>query len=557
MTKLRRVLVIAGSDSSGGAGLEADQRVLAAHHCYALTATTALTAQNTLGVQDIHVVPTEFVRKQISAGLEDVGADVVKIGMLASKDTVLMVSNALRHHQVPVIVLDPVMVSTSGSQLLPSEAVSSVRTNLLPITTVLTPNIPEGLLLLRDSGIDVPDPENLDDAITLAEQLHKLGPRYILLKGGHLPLTAARKKPELLEEASIVVDILYDGTSVHLIETEYSRSRNTHGTGCSLASAIAANLTENMEVLRAVREACRFVEAGIKTSIDIGQGHGPINHFHSLYSLPFSPGHFLDYVLERPDVRPLWESFTKHEFVNRLADATLPLNSFRDYLIQDYLYLVHFARSNALAAYKNQTMEGISAVSIPSLNSTKDQNSLPHIYQETDQIPKLVRTCWSTTADASSLKSAKIVLHIEREMALHLDYCASFGLSKEDIEFHKESQACTAYSRYILDVGQSEDWLALQVALSPCLIGYGAIAQRLHTDEGSVRTDNKYWKWVENYVAEDYSAAVRLGSELLETHMRNVSRFRVEELVRIFKRATELEIGFWDMGLQGQHSVEG
>ncbi|KAI2097726.1 trifunctional hydroxymethylpyrimidine kinase/phosphomethylpyrimidine kinase/thiaminase [Ophidiomyces ophidiicola] len=514
MTKLRRVLVIAGSDCSGGAGLEADQRVLAAHRCYALTATTALTAQNTLGGQDIHVVPTEFVRKQISAGLEDVGANVVKIGMLASKDTVLMVSNALRHHQVPVIVLDPVMVSTSGSQLLPSEAVSSVRTSLLPITTVLTPNIPEGLLLLRDSGIGVLDPENLDDAITLAEQLHKLGPKYILLKGGHLPLTAARKKPKLLEEASIVVDILYDGTSVHLIETEYSRSRNTHGTGCSLASAIAANLAENMEVLRAVREACRFVEAGIKTSIDVGQGHGPINHFHSLYSLPFSPGHFLDYVLERPDVRPLWESFTKHEFVNRLADATLPLNSFRDYLIQDYLYLVHFARSNALAAYKNQTMEGISA-------------------------------------------SAKIVLHIEREMALHLDYCASFGLSKEDIEFHKESQACTAYSRYILDVGQSEDWLALQVALSPCLIGYGAIAQRLHSDEGSVRTDNKYWKWVENYVAEDYSAAVRLGSELLETHMRNVSRFRVEELVRIFKRATELEIGFWDMGLQGQHCVEG
>ncbi|TPX22728.1 hypothetical protein DIZ76_014607 [Coccidioides immitis] len=530
MAKMGRVLVIAGSDSSGGAGLEADQRVLAAHGCYALTATTALTAQNTLGVQDIHVVPAEFVRKQINAGLEDVGADVVKIGMLASAETIAIVSETLRGHKVPSIVLDPVMISTSGSQLLPSDAVGAIRTSLLPITTVLTPNIPEGVLLLRDSGVNVQDPQSLEDAVQLAKQLHGLGPRYILLKGGHLPLTAARQRSSGAEDASIVVDILYDGSSVTLVEAKFSRSKNTHGTGCSLASAIAANVANGMETVRAVKEACRFVEAGIKTSVDLGKGHGPINHFHSVYTLPFAPGHFLDYILERPDVQPVWQAFTKHEFVARLADATLPVEKFKHYLIQDYLYLVHFARSNALAAYKNRTIDGISA-------------------------------------------SAKIVLHIEREMALHLDYCASFGLSKEDIECRKESQgnfvkmyksskipklnsfsakACTAYSRYILDVGQSEDWLGLQVALSPCLIGYGAIAKRLHRDEKSVRTENKYWKWIENYVAEDYSEAVKLGSELLETHMRSVSRVRMEELVQIFIRATELEIGFWEMGLQGE-----
>lgn len=181
------------------------------------------------------------------------------------------------------------MISTSGSRLLPSEAVKEVRTDLLPITTLLTPNIPEALLLLRDSGKDVDEPTNLDDAIQLAKQLHALGPKYILLKGGHLPLTADLKKAEDTNDASTVVDILYDGESVNLVETDFLLSKNTHGTGCSLASAISANLTNGMEVVRAVKEAVRYVEAGIKTAVDMGKGHGPINHFHSVYSLPFAP----------------------------------------------------------------------------------------------------------------------------------------------------------------------------------------------------------------------------------------------------------------------------
>ncbi|KAK2813611.1 hypothetical protein FQN50_000006 [Emmonsiellopsis sp. PD_5] len=506
----KRVLVIAGSDSSGGAGLEADQRVLAAHGCYALTATTALTAQNTLGVQDVHVVPPAFVRKQIDAGLEDVGADVVKLGMLASAETAEMISEALRHHKVPVVVLDPVMVSTSGSELLASTAVQVVRAKLLPLTTILTPNIPEAILLLQESGVEqqVRNPENLEDAIQLAKQIHKLGSKYVLLKGGHLPLTANFQKPANDQEAAKVVDVLYDGEEVTLFENAFLTSKNTHGTGCSLASAIAANLAGGMGVVRAVRAACRFVEAGIRTSVDMGKGSGPINHFHSVYSLPFAPGGFLEYVLDRPDVQPVWEAFTGHEFVAGLGSGKLPVEKFKHYLIQDYHYLVHFARSNALAASKHNDIEGIAM-------------------------------------------SAQIVLHIKREMELHLDYCASFGLSKEDIENCKESQACVAYSRYILDVGQSEDWLALQVALSPCLIGYGQIAKRLHSDENTVRMGNKYWKWIENYVADDYAEAVRKGSELLETRMRNVSPSRMEELIRIFVRATELEIGFWDMGLRG------
>jgi hydroxymethylpyrimidine kinase/phosphomethylpyrimidine kinase len=182
-----------------------------------------------------------------------------------------------------------VMISTSGSQLLPEAAVQSLRTKLLPLTTILTPNIPEAMLLLKDAGLDVQEPKDLSDLTQLAKQVRALGPKAVLLKGGHLPLTAAHEAAQNPEDASTVIDILYDGENTTLFETDFLVSKNTHGTGCSLASAIAANLALGKDMKRAVHGAVRFVEAGIKTSVDIGKGSGPINHFHSVYSLPFAP----------------------------------------------------------------------------------------------------------------------------------------------------------------------------------------------------------------------------------------------------------------------------
>lgn len=187
------------------------------------------------------------------------------------------------------------MISTSGSQLLPRDAIQHVRTNLLPLTTVLTPNIPEAQLLLRDAGErSVSEPQNVEEMIELAKKVQGLGSKAVLLKGGHLPFTSERVRANSTEEARIVVDVLYsaaDGEEevLMLTETEFLRSKNTHGTGCSLASAIAANLAKGNDIRTSVRSAIKYVEAGIKMSVDMGQGSGPINHFHSLYSMPFAP----------------------------------------------------------------------------------------------------------------------------------------------------------------------------------------------------------------------------------------------------------------------------
>ncbi|KAH8126007.1 hydroxymethylpyrimidine/phosphomethylpyrimidine kinase / thiaminase [Trichoderma asperellum] len=500
-----RVLIIAGSDPSGGAGLEADQKVLAAHGCYAMTSTTALTVQNTKGVTGVHVIPSDFVGRQIEACLEDVGADVIKTGMLASAETIEVIAKLVTKFNIPTLVIDPVMVSTSGAQLLPHEAIAQLSQHLLPHTTILTPNIPEATLLLTQNGHEVGEIQSVSDVEAMGRKIQNLGPKWVLVKGGHMPFRKDLTVAKTDEEKETVVDVLVGPEgSVLRVQSPYQKSTSTHGTGCSLASAIAARVSQGADMPTAVRGACRYIEAGIKTAPKLGNGHGPLDHFHSTYTLPFSPGYFVEYLLEHPAVRDVWSEFVYHPFVMALGNGTLPVESFKGYIVQDYLYLVHFSRANALAAYKAKTIGDIS-------------------------------------------RSNEIVAHILHEMKLHINYCNSFGITEPEIQATQELQACTAYTRYVLDIGQSEDWLALQMALAPCLLGYGAVAKMLHAHDDTVRDGNTYWAWIENYNADDYVEAVRLGSELLEQSIRLQSPSRIEELIKIFAHATKMEIGFWEM----------
>ncbi|KAJ4392047.1 trifunctional hydroxymethylpyrimidine kinase/phosphomethylpyrimidine kinase/thiaminase [Gnomoniopsis smithogilvyi] len=500
-----RVLVIAGSDSSGGAGLEADQKVIAAHGCYAMTATTALTAQNTTGVSAIHTIPPAFLRKQIDAVFDDMGVDVVKTGMLAGAETVSAVVAALEGRDFGALVVDPVMIATTGAELLPHTALREMRERLLPRATVVTPNVPEARMLLADAGVGEVVVKSVEDLEVVGAKLLTLGMEWVLVKGGHVPFRKDQSIARTVEEREIVVDVLMGkrGERVRM-ETGWKDSTSTHGTGCSLASAIASNLAKGLDVQGAVRAACRYVEAGIRTAPGFGKGNGPLNHFHSTQTLPFVPDRFVEWMLERPDVAPVWDRFVNHPFVMAMGNGTLPLESFKGYLVQDYLYLIHFARANALAAYKSKNMADIAA-------------------------------------------AAGIVLHIDRETNLHLTYCEGFGLSREDMEKTDEKMACTAYTRYVLDIGQSEDWLALQTALAPCLLGYGAVAKMLHGHVNTKKEGNHYWNWIENYVADDYVQAVKTGSDMLERNAVLQSPSRIEQLVKIFIHATKMEIGFWEM----------
>ena len=257
-----RVLTIAGSDSGGGAGIQADLKTFAALGCYGMTAITALTAQNTKGVQGIHGIPAEFLKAQIQSVMDDIGVDAIKIGMLHAPEIVDVVAWAIDHYQLKNVVLDPVMVATSGDRLIASETVQVLVRELFPRATLITPNLDEAVLLL---GRDISDASVLESA---GRDLLAMGARAVLLKGGHLP-------------GDDVMDLLVQpNTPSERLSSRRIHSNNVHGTGCTLSSAIAAYLALGMGLSEAVHCARQFIVQAIAHGADIntGQGHGPLNH---------------------------------------------------------------------------------------------------------------------------------------------------------------------------------------------------------------------------------------------------------------------------------------
>ncbi|NQU58123.1 MAG: bifunctional hydroxymethylpyrimidine kinase/phosphomethylpyrimidine kinase [Rhodospirillales bacterium] len=261
-----RVLIIAGSDSGGGAGIQADIKTVSALGGYAMTALTALTAQNTKGVTAIHEVPTDFIAEQMRVVLSDLGADAIKTGMLHSSAVITCVADILETLDIP-IVIDPVMVAKGGATLLKDEAVVAMKQRLIPLAHVLTPNVPEAEALC---GIPITDRKAAEEA---AKMLSGWGSRAVLMKGGHMSGG---------DNADTVTDLLFeDGALVEAFSSPRLDTRHTHGTGCTLASAIAIGLAQGLSTRDSVERARAYVWEAIRTAPGYGQGHGPLNHSHN------------------------------------------------------------------------------------------------------------------------------------------------------------------------------------------------------------------------------------------------------------------------------------
>ena len=255
-----RVLIVAGSDSGGGAGIQADIKTVTALDAFAATALTALTAQNTVGVHAVHPVPLDFITRQIEVVLSDIGADVVKTGMLGSSDVIATVCEALERYGAGIpVVVDPVMVAKGGFSLLEADAVDTLRRRLLPMAAVITPNLPEAEAL---SGMTI---ASVADMRVAASVLLALGVPAVLLKGGHLP-------------GDELVDLLATPDGVEAFSAPRIPTRHTHGTGCTTASAVAAGLAQGMTLRDAVVRARAYVRAAIANAPGLGAGHGPLNH---------------------------------------------------------------------------------------------------------------------------------------------------------------------------------------------------------------------------------------------------------------------------------------
>lgn len=265
-------LTIAGSDSGGGAGIQADLKAFSALGCYGASVITAVTAQNTQAVTAVHGVPSDVISAQIEAVLSDIDVDAIKIGMLFSPDNIKAVAAVLADREIP-IVLDPVMIAKSGDHLLQSDAIAAMIAHMLPLADVLTPNLPEAAAILN-----LAEATNLTEVEAQGRALLALGPKAVLMKGGHA-------------SGAVCTDILVQRDASQqdlaplLLEAQRIRTKNTHGTGCTLSSAIAAELAKGQSVEGAVMAAHTYLQGaiGAADSLKIGSGHGPVHHFHNLW----------------------------------------------------------------------------------------------------------------------------------------------------------------------------------------------------------------------------------------------------------------------------------
>lgn len=266
MATVARALTIAGSDSGGGAGIQADLKTFTAFSVYGMSALTAVTAQNTVGVQSVLELPLELIAAQIESVATDIGVDAAKTGMLSSAAIVELVAEQVSRHGIRPLVVDPVMVAKSGDALLRADACEALKRRLLPLASVVTPNLPEAEVL---TGRSV---STLAEMRAAAQAIHALGVRWVVVKGGHLG------------QDDDAIDLAYDGTEFHELRFRRVPTGNTHGTGCTFSAAIAAALARGLQPLAAIERGKRYVSRAIEQSLALGHGHGPTNHLAGVSS---------------------------------------------------------------------------------------------------------------------------------------------------------------------------------------------------------------------------------------------------------------------------------
>ncbi|KAJ3334367.1 hypothetical protein HDU76_000060 [Blyttiomyces sp. JEL0837] len=500
-----KTLTIAGSDSGGGAGIQADLKTFTSLKTFGTSVITAVTAQNTLGVQAVQPLSVSMIKSQIKSILSDIGTDAIKTGMLFSDEIIYGICDELECWRnegvegVNKLVVDPVMIATAASApLIKNDAIDAVRKRLLPMAMVVTPNIPEAEVLagFRDDGKRILDLNGMKEA---AEILYGMGAKYVLIKGGHLPFDKEGKALSGDDEGGDhVVDILYDGKEFVEFRHRFVKTKNTHGTGCTLSAAIAAGLAKGMSVVEAVTQATDFVHGAVAKSFTIGKGNGPLNHFHLMITNPVpkyqisGPGGFV--AMLKLSCRKEWDEYVNHPFVKGIQDGTLPVES-------------HYARVYALASFKEHDMTSIT-------------------------------------------RAAEIVTYIGQESKMHVKFCEKYNVTYQQLLETKEASPNLAYTRYVLEKGLSGDRLDLRVAVAPCLLGYGEIGRRLFEDPNTVKEGNPYYDWILNYSSESFQEAVREGEELMEKLAEELvptgNTLRMKQLCDIFRQATVLEYNFWE-----------
>ncbi|CAI4052665.1 hypothetical protein SKDZ_16G0190 [Saccharomyces kudriavzevii ZP591] len=528
--KLPTVLSIAGTDPSGGAGIEADVKTITAHRCYAMTCITALTAQTPVKVYNISNTPKEVVSQILYANLRDMKCDVIKTGMLtAAAIEVLHEKLVQLGDKRPKLVVDPVLVATSGSSLAGKDVASLITEKIAPFADILTPNIPECFMLLGEKR----KLNEVQDIFKVAKDLAETTKcSNILVKGGHIPWND--------ENGKYITDVLYLGAEQKFItfRGNFVDTTHTHGTGCTLASAIASNMARGYTLPQSVYGGIEYVQNAIAIGCDVTKkfvkDNGPINHVYAVEIplekmlsdecftasdvVPEEPvvngvdkipgGSFFEYLVNHPKVKPHWDSYVNHEFVQKVADGTLERKKFQFFIEQDYLYLINYARISCIAGSKAPSLEDLE----------KELVIVECVRNGLSQHEKRLR-------EEFGVEGPSYLQNIQRGPALR------------------------AYCRYFNDVARRGNWQELVIALNPCLMGYGyaltKIKGKVTAAEGSL-----YHEWCETYSSSWCHEAMAEGEKLLNRILETYPPEQLDTLVTIYAEVCELESNFWTAALE-------
>lgn len=528
------VLTVAGSDSSGGAGIEADLKTFAAHGVYGASCITALTAQNTQGVSSIDVTSETMVRDILQQNMDDFldngQLKVVKTGMLTQPSVTVMADLVPRLAAKGVkMVVDPVMVSTSGAQLLSESTMELCVESIMRYADLVTPNYEEAVVLYKlVTGKEYGPVNSTQELVQFAQQLSKSLECSLLIKGGHIPWDKSNDRPSSDKGTKVILDVLVTPADCTVLESVAIESPNTHGTGCTLASSVAANLAKGHLVFDSVVIAIDFIHQGMAKMTKLGHGNGPLNHclvpasVQDILVVPeeTSETSVLDSFINHPEIQPVWEAYTRHPYLKLVATNSLPFQNFLYFLKQDYHYLISYAQIHALAA------------------------SVAPDYRQTQAEAVIIAEVGQEIVRHKEKLSRRYGIDYDK----HLDFDIALSPGK----------ACQAYTEYLFEIGRRNDFTLIKVALAPCLHGYyeaGAYAKRIQTSELnrqapalnqlSPKQADAYAEWIGDYTSQWYTQAHISGKKSLDA-LVSPSSPQWEEMVRVFKKVTQLEIAFWD-----------
>jgi hydroxymethylpyrimidine/phosphomethylpyrimidine kinase len=489
--RIPRVLAIAGSDPSGGAGIQADLKSIAANGGYGMAAITALTAQNTQGVRAVHVPPAAFLTAQLDAISDDIGIDAVKIGMLGDAAVIDAVRSWLEKVRPAVVVLDPVMVATSGDRLLQESAEAALQA-LLPLADLITPNLAELAILLKE-----PIAADWSEALAQGKRLAALTGTTVLVKGGHLegaePGDGHAHDGPANDAVPGCPDALVNtggllGQETVVVPGERIATRNSHGTGCSLSSAMATVQARVGNWEAALREVKPWLLGALReaSALDVGTGNGPVHHFHHLQHLHGG--------------QALKDGQRGHRRVRGLADGTLPEHEFAYYLAQDAIYLNGYSRVLARAAAIAPT--------------------------EAEQL------FWA--------RSAQTCLEVESE--LHRSWLSTRPTAST------LGPVTKAYVDHLLAASVSGSYGVLVAAALPCFWLYAEVGSTLHREflAGGAPGEHPYAGWLRTYADEDFAAATRQAIEYTDTAARRASESEREAMALAFRQSSRYEVDFFD-----------